>query len=162
MLFMLLGELRGRERGDARGDASLPSFFVHAVPLLSLGSVFVHRLPELSLQLGAGEPAWLAAPPTFLGPHAAVTALLLAAPGGLAWGVDAASRALARARLGPAAYRPPPPFVRLAYGWLPFTWAAILAHYEQWGLAEAGTVLRVAALGAHAPVWVVAAAAKGW
>ena len=144
-------------RTDAH-DANAPEL---AMLFMLLGSVFVHRLPALSLQLAGGEPAWLAAPPTFAGPHAAVTALLLAAPGGVAWGVDAAARAAAKAKLGPAAYRPPPPFVRLAYGWLPFTWAAILAHYEDWGLTEAGTVLRVAALGAHAPDWLVDAVPAG-
>lgn len=120
-----------------------------------LGSVFVHNLPGLSDQFTGGRVDWLDAAPTFLGPHAAVVAGLLAAPGVVACGVDAASRAIARQSVGAAAYRPPPPFVRLAYGWLPFTWAAILAHYEDWGLSEAGTVARVAALGLGLPpAWV--------
>lgn len=133
-------------------DANVPEL---AMLFMLLGSVFVHNLPELSTQLTGTRAAWLDAAPTFLGPHAAVTAGLLAFPGALAYGVDAGARAVARRSLGPLAYRPPPPFVRLAYGWLPFTWAAILAHYEDWGLSEAGTVARVAAAGVGLPqTWV--------
>ena len=39
--------------------------------------------------------------------------------------------------------RPPPRLTRVAYAYLPLTWAATLAHYEDWGLREAGTVARV-------------------
>ena len=39
--------------------------------------------------------------------------------------------------------RLPPRLTRVAYAYLPLTWAATLAHYEEWGLREAGTVARV-------------------
>jgi len=39
--------------------------------------------------------------------------------------------------------RLPPRLTRVAYAYLPLTWAATLAHYEDWGLREAGTVARV-------------------
>ena len=131
-----------------------------ALMFMLLGSVPVHHVGALAAQAGLGaDPAWLAASPTFLGPHAAAAAALLAAPGAIAWAVDAGAR-----WLGPrvdAAYRPPPPFVRLAYAWLPVTWAAILAHYEDWGLTEAGQVLRVAAAGLGASAETVAAVPGG-
>ena len=41
--------------------------------------------------------------------------------------------------------RLPPRLARVAYAYLPLTWAATLAHYEDWGLREAGTVARVLA-----------------
>lgn len=41
--------------------------------------------------------------------------------------------------------RLPPRLTRIAYAYLPLTWAATLAHYEDWGLREAGTVARVLA-----------------
>lgn len=132
-----------------------------ALMFMLLGSVPVHHLGAVAAQLGAGaDAAWLSAPPTFLGAHAAASAALLAAPGAIAWAVDAGARAL-----GPrldAGYRPPPPFVRSAYAWLPLTWAAILAHYEDWGLTEAGQLLRVfAGGGLGLPARVVAAVPGG-
>ena len=39
--------------------------------------------------------------------------------------------------------RLPPRLTRVAYAYLPLTWAATLAYYEDWGLREAGTVARV-------------------
>ena len=133
-------------------DANMPEL---AMMFMLLGSVFVHNLPGLSEQVSGTRAAWLDAAPTFLGPHAAVVAGLLAAPGAVAWGVDAASRAAARQSVGAAAYRPPPPFVRLAYGWLPLTHCAILAHYLDWGLSEGGTVAHIAAEGLGLPPSIV-------
>jgi hypothetical protein len=95
--------------------------------------VYVHRLPELMEQAGLDD-GLLEAKPL----HMAITAGLLVLPGLLAWGADAVGR------LFPAdKANQPQPFLTIAYGYLPLVWAATLAHYLDFGLIEAGQILRV-------------------
>ena len=137
-----------------------------------LGAVGVHHLPAVAAQFGVlGDGAWVgvAAAPSFLSWHAAAAAAAMLAPWALVYGLDTAGRAWlsteraaaggspsstsstpvsysaspALARAAAAAAGQPAPFIRLAYGYLPLTWAATLAHYEESALREAGTVGRV-------------------
>jgi len=138
-----------------------------------LGAVGVHRLERAAMLTGTlgldPDGLALSAMASF-GPHAALAAALLAAPGLLAWGADGAvcaAAAAARAAAGAAAEAPPGwaeegadggrAFVRLAYGWMPLVWAASLAHYMQLFGAEAGSVLPAAADLLHLPAAVRAA-----
>jgi len=56
---------------------------------------------------------------------------------------SSSSPAPTTATIPPFLSRLPPRLTRVAYAYLPLTWAATLAHYEEWGLREAGTVARV-------------------
>jgi polyferredoxin len=155
---------------------------------LLLGAVGVHRLERATfltfdwLARMPNEASMSAAQALMdsFSTHAALSALLLALPGAVAWGADAAvcaaaagARAAASAAsaagssgAGAAAAAATPPgwaaeaadgthaFVRLAYGWLPFVWAASLAHYTQLFGAEAGHVLPAAADLLHLPPFI--------
>jgi polyferredoxin len=138
-----------------------------ALMFLLLGAVGVHRLERAAIltgSLGLDPDGWAIDAFSTFGPHAAMAALLLAAPGLLAWGADGAvcaAAAAARAAAGSAAAPPPGwaeegpdgarAFVRLAYGWIPLIWAASLAHYLQLFGSEAGSVLPAAADLLHLP-----------
>jgi hypothetical protein len=127
------------------------------------------RLPALAHQLGL-DPAVFAARPA----HIAASLAVLAAPGLLAWAADAAGRAAAAAA-GPAvaagdspaddAPAVAPPFLRMAYGYLPLVWGGVLATYEDNLMREAGTILPATAhllgLSAAAPALPAAAASPG-
>jgi polyferredoxin len=152
-----------------------------ALMFLLLGAVGVHRLERAALLTfdwlaGMQSDASLAAAQALLAhfpTHAALSAALLALPGVVAWGADAAvcgaaagARAAAAAASGSGTAAATPPgwaaeaadgtqaFVRLAYGWLPFVWAASLAHYTQLFGAEAGHVLPAAADLLHLPPFI--------
>jgi len=144
-----------------------------ALMFMLLGAVGVHRLQRAAILTGALglDPGGFAVEAvSAFGPHAALSALLLAAPGLLAWGADGAvCAAAAAARSAAGAASAPPPgwaeegpdgaraFLRLAYGWMPLVWAASLAHYLQLFGAEAGSVLPAAADLLHLPPDVRAA-----
>lgn len=97
------------------------------------GAVYVHRLPDLLEQLGLQDSLLDSTPM-----HMALTAGLLILPGLLAWGVDAAGRLIPVKEASR-----PRPFLTIAYGYMPLVWAATLAHYLDFGMTEAGQVLRV-------------------
>jgi len=145
-----------------------------AMLFMLLGAVGVHHLPAVAGQFGfLGDGAWMSTPPSFLSLHALAASALMLAPWALVYGLDTAGRALLAAQRGstgapavsysvsPALARAaataatagqPAPFVRLAYGYLPLTWAATLAHYEESALREAGTVGRVLVEGLPGPL----------
>lgn len=137
-----------------------------AMLFMLLGAVGVHHLPQVASQFGfQGDGGWMEVAPSFLSWHALAASTLMLAPWALVYGLDTAGRAWlsagrkqpastvsfsvspALARATTAAAGLPAPFVRLAYGYLPLTWAATLAHYEESALREAGTVGRVFAEG---------------
>lgn len=106
------------------------------------------------------DPAAITDP---LATHIAASAVVLALPGALLWGADAVAQRLVNAST------PQTPllrqvdsvgFVELAYGWLPWVWAATLAFYIESFMGEAGRVVQVAAAtfgadGSHLPRLVV-------
>jgi len=103
--------------------------------------------------------------------HIAASSLILVTPGLLAWGVDLGQRAWSAAvqqqqrvpasstaEGGAAALAvlpsssspsqpvaPLPSFLELSYSYMPLTWAATLAHYEEQMLRELGHLLPLAA-----------------
>lgn len=99
----------------------------------ALGAVYVHRLPDLTEQLGLQDSLLDSTPM-----HMALSAGLLILPGLLAWGVDAVARVMPVKEASR-----PRPFLTVAYGYMPLVWAATLAHYLDFGMTEAGQVLRV-------------------
>ncbi|NEP54503.1 MAG: AAA family ATPase, partial [Moorea sp. SIO3C2] len=119
----------------------------HEVALLFLlwGAVLVHRLPEIAERLQL--PQLLAR----FDYHALATVVLLAAPGGVAWGLYQLNR------LGNPCLQGRP-FVQVAYGWLPMVLLSSLAHYLTLGLTEAGRIIPVTlatfGLATAGPIWV--------
>ncbi|KIZ02049.1 nitrogen assimilation regulatory protein [Monoraphidium neglectum] len=162
-------QLRLRPPGSDLWTTHVPSAHEACVMFMLLGSAYLHRLPALAHQLGL-DPAVFAARPA----HIAASLAVLAAPGLLAWAADAAGRAAAAAA-GPAvaagdspaddAPAVAPPFLRMAYGYLPLVWGGVLATYEDNLMREAGTILPATAhllgLSAAAPALPAAAASPG-
>jgi len=117
---------------------------------LLLGAVFTHRLPEIGAIFGVSE-AYLHASlgDEGFGFHALSTAASLGYPGLIAFGTYTLGRFLPtsdRSEVSTRCEAPPNPrFVEEAYGYLPLTWLALLAHYLDMGMGEAGRVLPVTA-----------------
>lgn len=107
-----------------------PHFYEVALLFLLLGGVLLHRLPEIEqvygINLGLTE-FWL---------HGLVSVGILAIATLIPWlmhGIYHWSQAQ------------PQSFLSLAYGYLPLTLGATLAHYLRLGLSEAGQILPVTA-----------------
>lgn len=79
--------------GDLWNGTHTPSVPESWLMFMLLGAVYLHHLPHLLVDLGI-EPETIV---THNGPHILASALVLAAPGLLAWGVDAAWQVLAAA-----------------------------------------------------------------
>ncbi|KAI8465837.1 MAG: cyclic nucleotide-binding protein [Monoraphidium minutum] len=153
-------EIRLRPPGIDLWTTHQPTWYEVYLMFMLMGAVYLHRLPELEAQFGV-DPA-LFAPKL---PHILASAAIMAVPGALAWAFDAAGRAALAAAPAPAAAAavaggggggggrmgvgPPAPFLSLCYGYLPLVWGATLAHYEQYFLEEAGTILPAAARTFH-------------
>ena len=114
-----------------------------ALLFLLLGGVFLHRMPEIEqvygISLGLNQ----------FGTHALSSIGILA----IAGVVPIAIHGLYR-----ISQPQPKTFVELAYGYLPLTLGATLAHYLRLGLTEAGQILPVTAKTFHQqlstlPVW---------
>eukprot|EP00878_Enallax_costatus_P016701 GHUV01017524.1.p1 GENE.GHUV01017524.1~~GHUV01017524.1.p1 ORF type:complete len:351 (+),score=87.49 GHUV01017524.1:293-1345(+) len=163
---------------DLWGDHSA-SWHEISLMYVLLGAVLLHRLPELCDELGLPADYLL----TTQGPHLALSALLLAAPGAEAWTWNKAGTAITKHLKSCAATAaadpttallagPTPsstttavtaetaasaevPYLKLAYSMLPLVWAGTFAHYEDLMLTELGLILpRLAAsLGAEGD-WV--------
>lgn len=123
------------------------------------------RLPELCDQLGVPADILLGQQ----GPHLALSALLLAAPGAVAWTWNKAGAAVIEYleqrtstavnetqgedvddatavgngdnQVGDIGVDPEVPYIKLAYSLLPLVWAGTLAHYEDLMMNELGLLL---------------------
>ena len=142
-------ELNIRPPGIELWTTHQPRTYEVALMFLLLAAVFLHRLPELQEQLG------LSLPLNTLWGHGALSVMILALPVTLPLLVDLAARGIQRLQSGPKL----PPFVKIAYGYLPLVWAANLAHYLRLGLFEGGRIIPVSLVtfggsGANLPVWV--------
>ena len=181
-------QLRLRPPGVDLWTTHAPSAAEVALQFLLLGAVFLHELPVALARLPPGalggvlggalagaDDACASSVAAALAAdrpaHIALSLVVLAAPGALAWAADAAGRAVRRAAVaaaGPASAGAAPtnaaasgsgpaPFASLAYGYLPLVWAATLAYYEAPLMTEGGALLRTAARMAGADAAAAAA-----
>ena len=130
-----------------------------ALLFLLLGASFCHRLPELADAFGAspevqeairttasstsGDNAFASEPFVV---HTIAAFCALAFPSIVAFSSHALGR-ISNAVVNASSERetPPQPFVKEAYAYLPLCWLALLAHFLDLGMGEAGRVLPVAA-----------------
>lgn len=111
----------------------IPRSYEVALLLLLLDAVFLHKLPQINQALGLNWDL------SQFGPHLGLSVLVLGLPAAipfLMYGiVQLIYKVLRQIK--------PPPFMELAYGYLPFVLAANLTYYLPLGLGEAGRILPV-------------------
>ena len=107
-----------------------PSYYEVCLLFLLLGAVLLHRLPEIEAQFG-----WDLRLDQFYW-HTLASLVALLVPGLGAVMAHQVLRLVNRKGITK-------PFLKLAYGYLPFVLGASLAHYLRLGLTEAGRVVPV-------------------
>lgn len=99
--------------------------------------MYLHYLPLLSTQLDLNPAIWASSQPA----HILASLAVLAAPGAAA----IANHVVGTSALPQKVSRTTPPFLDLAYGYLPLVFGATLVYYERYFMEEAGLLLQVAA-----------------
>lgn len=159
LMFMLLGAVAVHHLPAVAAQLGLPADFIAAslTPHEGLAASFVswHALATAVLLAAPAAFVWgvdflwrAAASSASAGGGGGAknefAALLASASSSSSSSSSASSSPAASPATTPAFLaRLPPRLTRVAYAYLPLTWAATLAHYEEWGLREAGTVARV-------------------
>ena len=133
-------ELNLRPPGIELWTTHIPHGYEVALLFLLLGGVYLHRLPEINHLLD------LQVDLTQFWPHLGLSIAAIILPAtipSLAYGVMQSISGLSKLEFIPFKIAKLPPFVDLAYGYLPIVLGANLAHYFKLGLTEGGQIISV-------------------
>ncbi len=133
-------ELNLRPPGIELWTTHVPHGYEVALLFLLLGGVYLHRLPEINKLLN------LQVDLTQFSPHLGLSIAAIVVPATipcLAYGVMQGVALLGQLEFIPVKIAKLPPFIDLAYGYLPLVLGANLAHYFKLGLTEGGQIIPV-------------------
>jgi transcriptional regulator with AAA-type ATPase domain/NAD-dependent dihydropyrimidine dehydrogenase PreA subunit len=133
-------ELNLRPPGIELWTTHVPHGYEVALLFLLLGGVYLHRLPEINKLLNLQVDLTQFLPHLGLSVAAIVIPTIIPC---LAYGVMQGIALLGRLEFIPVKIAKLPPFIDLAYGYLPLVLGANLAHYFKLGLTEGGQIIPV-------------------